>query len=321
MVDVVGTETERRMAAELKRHRAALKPQAEGDLTSEELDTIERHVTRHDDPSARRGRGVRALLAEVRRHRAAQPAGKEHVRSVVSRVVSDELPADVVLNDEVSAIADRVAEQLSAPAPELEANRDRVRQIVRDAFCYVDCLAGHPDAPRVADRIAEQMSAPVLSASVIRAAVIHGAHFAQDRAKVADSGCGPSIDWVDEGRIEEEAARYTRKVNGAPTPAPNDQERAADDITKHWRRAGELLTYSSLGGKTSLMVQHVLCAALQWSEDEAKIAPSDAAAHAALTGPRRVFDEAKRAYQSAVDGEKATRDELLAYVHALETTP
>lgn len=48
----------------------------------------------------------------------------------------------------------------------------------------------------------------------LREAVLHGVHFAQDRASVTDGGCGPTIDWVDAGRFEEEAARYARSKAG-----------------------------------------------------------------------------------------------------------
>lgn len=92
-------------------------------------------------------------------------------------------------------------------------------------------------------------------------------------------------------------------------------------VNKHWRRAGELISLSSLGGKTAIMVQHVLCAALQWAEDERSVTLTHDAAHDALGGSRRKFDDAKRLYEEAISGERATRDELLAYVHALETKP
>lgn len=66
---------------------------------------------------------VRPLIDEIRRHRAAQAADEERVRTVVVDAINSEVCID---NDDVAAIADRVAKQLATAAvrPALPARKE-----------------------------------------------------------------------------------------------------------------------------------------------------------------------------------------------------
>jgi len=101
----------------------------DGDLTPEQLDGME--MWDRSDMLSARHRFVGAVLvrravAEIRRHRAAQSTSAERVRSAVRDAIDSEVCID---NDQVSAIADRVASLLAASSSDTAcgAGADRHR--------------------------------------------------------------------------------------------------------------------------------------------------------------------------------------------------
>lgn len=95
----------------------------DGDLTPEQLDGMEMW-DRDEMMLTPRLRAVGAMLvrravAEIRRHRAAQSASTERVRSVVRTACLEFLMFDdSVESEQIERIATRVASQLAVPVPE-----------------------------------------------------------------------------------------------------------------------------------------------------------------------------------------------------------
>jgi hypothetical protein len=152
-----------RALLELKRRRAADKT-----ASAIDLDQLEAAAQLADDvsgtgvPDALRiaPRTLRALLAEIRRHRAAQTASAERVRAVVREAAADVLhPNTVDRSAKLDAIADRVAAQLTAPPaghvypPAFALGSDQL-----DVLSELLCLAELSDWPR-ARAVIEQIIA------------------------------------------------------------------------------------------------------------------------------------------------------------------
>lgn len=125
---------------------------------------------------------------------------------------------------------------------EQRAGREHVREVVRDAFCYVDCLAGHPDADRVAVRIAEQLAAPHVQAAAIRDAfeagfclgVERGHDTARVRAEVTDDLMRGDLETRERGVQE---CLDGMRETGRLAPVLSDPDRAALNYLLGWANA------------------------------------------------------------------------------------
>lgn len=88
------------------------------DLTDEELASIERSLGGPSNVMTSRSETCR-MVAEIKRHRAAQALDEEGVRKIVLGILFDLLPGDVKV-DLADAIANRAARQLAGAAVRLD---------------------------------------------------------------------------------------------------------------------------------------------------------------------------------------------------------
>jgi len=169
-----------------------------GDLTEDEIQTWLSTKPPHLGDTMR---DLYRLLDEVRRHRAAQAATAERVRSVVRTACLELLMFDEgVEAGQIEQIATRAADQLATltdigrQRASLAARAGHVRDAVREAFSAVAQLSAHSCPQRVvedvATRVAEQLATPddtscaVVASDAARALEEHGRR-ADERVRAA----------------------------------------------------------------------------------------------------------------------------------------